>query len=458
MKHGGDGTAFCSLHRADAPSRVPCPLDPRHDVKAADVDRHLKLCPARITALCPWLTLDINRPVAAHRDCRSDSATPWSARRVQEMHRDEGLSFASWLCVQHALLDQQSWWRAVPLPSDHSVFGETLPMDRRDAETVQSYLSGGGAKHRQQQVALCKLLRVASAPALPDALIEVGAGKGGVACCAKLLDEELCAVLVERSIYRDPKERELNKRLRRDERSTSSAIKRVAIDAKDFNAPLWWASHASGKGVTTEGAALRRSGACVVGKHLCGNCSDYAIQIALSLAADALPRCGKRPRDCSGGDGGVVPLVLATCCHHLCSFSDYCGSRVELLSGGDAVRLFPSERYFDLCRSICGWAIIDVAVDAASGYSAPEAHFGASDRTEDEPSRSSWSADLSIPEKIKLGRMAKRLIDGGRVGALAHHGAHAEYIQYAQRNVTGECYAIVCRTGALPLDAQQFDS
>lgn len=52
----------------------------------------------------------------------------------------------------------------------------------------------------------------------------------------------------------------------------------------------------------------------VVAKHLCGAATDLAIR----AVANSVFEAGER--------SPIVGLGIATCCHHACSWADYCGA------------------------------------------------------------------------------------------------------------------------------------
>ena len=63
----------------------------------------------------------------------------------------------------------------------------------------------------------------------------------------------------------------------------------------------------------------------VVAKHLCGVATDYALRALgnLSISSSTSPYLSSSARG----------AAIATCCHHACNLSDYCG-REQLLEYG----------------------------------------------------------------------------------------------------------------------------
>lgn len=136
----------------------------------------------------------------------------------------------------------------------------------------------------------------------------------------------------------------------------------------------------------------------VVGKHLCGVASDFAV------------------RAVAGTAGRVDALVLSTCCHHRCSYGPY-PNRAFLESIG-----FHSEAEFRaLCR-MSSWA-----VDGASGSTSGAQWADGTDRRE-------------------VGRMCKALLDTGRVRYLRAHGYACWRAEYIEDALTPENVVIVAHS------------
>lgn len=455
---GGDGE-YCAIHRPDAAPRVPCPVDPKHDVKASDVARHVHKCRAaqqqRQRALSPFFREGAGIPIS----CNGAATSQSSSLKLRDLCSAEGTLFLDWVETQYHRLCSTTWWRPVEYTSSSALLKELEP-----------YVAVGDTKHRLQQSVLCSLLLNTAARCIPLAsVLEVGAGKGGVGCALKLARPAVAVTLVERASFSVHKENEVNKQLRRTQQEqqlatvgnqelpvTITPMQRVSLDAKDFDAAVWWAHEQQIRARPFDGNVPSTTPLCcgVVGKHLCGPCSDFTVRIAEAVAQhDFSP---KRPRSddntatttCAEAApqhtrGGGACLVLATCCHHLCSFEWYAGRGCSLL---DDVLLFPDARHFDLAKSICSWAII--GGDSSGGerhddevpITATESASGHVTDGEDH-----WMAHISRRRKIQLGRMVKALIDAGRVRALQTSGLFGcvTYVPYIDPSVSGECFAIV---------------
>lgn len=497
QQSGGDGK-FCAIHRPDAARRVRCPVDPRHDVKESEVESHVVKCRAvqeklRQTTTSPYFCLNASVPQSSAATTPAKSSTI----KVRDLSNTEGSEFLRWVEAQHHQLLQTPWWSVATDRSQQLDAQDTCGLRELD-----EYVSIGDTKHRQQQSILCSLLlRKAVNGTLLTSVLEVGAGKGGVGCALKLARPGVAVTLVERASFSVHKEKELNKQLRHNNNNVTHDVgapptvvpippmERVSLDAKDFDAARWWQDELARRCSVHHGEAASplSSVVCcgVVGKHLCGGCSDFALRMAEVIASTYCSAANstterKRPRltlaqDHSvDGDHDASPpslctsekllkattsliqsqscVVLATCCHHLCSYESYLGIDVMLEeenNGGLATSLlFPDAKHFDLTRSICSWAIIGNDEEHTSSKM---------DQQSDEVvvADSHWLKDTPRWRKVQLGRMAKTLIDAGRVRALQSTSLFDAvlYLPYVDPTMSGECYAIVALARGSVLDA-----
>lgn len=146
----------------------------------------------------------------------------------------------------------------------------------------------------------------------------------------------------------------------------------------------------------------RRERWAVLGKHLCGACTDFALSCAARANAADSHVC-------------VPVMVVATCCHHRCELRHMNppGGGEDGGSGG-AVLWSPSspslsftftEQEFAAMTSMSSWAVCGTVVDAA---------------------------------RRTIGYQCKRIIDELRVAFLRRQGYHAVQCRYTTTDVTGE--------------------
>lgn len=136
-------------------------------------------------------------------------------------------------------------------------------------------------------------------------------------------------------------------------------------------------------------------------KHLCGVATDLSL------------RCLARFRD----SGGVVSgMVIALCCHQLCSYDSYFNP--TYLSD-----LGISRDDFNMIAMISTWAVCGEPVRGSD-----EEH---------------WTG-MSYLEREELGYMCKRVLDYGRVKQLEALGASCELVYYVDRSTSKENMALLC--------------
>lgn len=142
----------------------------------------------------------------------------------------------------------------------------------------------------------------------------------------------------------------------------------------------------------------------VLGKHLCGACTDFALSClteGASLATDAQVR--------------LPAVVIATCCHHRCELR-HLNPPSEVAEARPATLVFPGTAF--------AWTEVEFAALT---------------------SMSSWSVcgDFVDEERRTVGRKCKRIIDQLRVHFLRRIGYVAFQCQYTTRQVTEENVCIV---------------
>jgi tRNA:m4X modification enzyme len=220
-------------------------------------------------------------------------------------------------------------------------------------------------------------------------------------------------------------------------RHSAMPLRRLRINIKDVDLtqafvegilPTCTPADKAAKDATEVSAVETRSGSSVavgedkvqnwamLGKHLCGACTDFALSClteAPSLAQEARVQ--------------LPVVVIATCCHHRCELrhlnpptavlSDYAEARVTGGEGEPAVLVMPG----------------------AAAFTWTEDEFAAL------TSMSSWAVCGGFVDEGKrlVGRQCKRIIDQLRVHFLRQLGYVAFQCQYTTRDITEENVCIV---------------
>lgn len=420
------GKPRCGAHAVNiqikAGVRIPCPLDPGHTVYANRVAQHLRICSKRrqdeILVQQPFFSRGINSGDA--------SATgPVRLPGVETHSGPEGAALqgtgagvaaealAERLCIAYRL-------------AVRGVLGE-----QADPEELleRSMVAKGGAlphseKHEVQNAALAALV---SQQVVERALVvEYGCGRAGLAASLLAAHPGARCVLVEREGRRHKLE---NRQELRAER-----VLRLRLDIQDFDlaallaepldaAALPRASDfqrealsacnvdeseggARGPGPAERLEQLWRAAAALqeppwppqrvlaCAKHLCGGATDVALR---SL------RPGRR--------GVAAAVCIATCCHHRCDSTSYVN--LPFLRG---LGLCEHEADFEQLAAAAGWAV---------------------------------GGRVDAREQRRIGMMAKRILDLGRVAWLRDELglADAHLAAYVSKDVTPENMAILAGIG-----------
>lgn len=400
------GSEYCMLHRQtlepanELEERVVCPLsNGRHTVRKTQLDHHLQVCSdrAKDPSRLSFFAADVNlRPSP---QCDEIPASSDSLRRDDELGEQQSGSSGPTTVTHFKQLSLSAFERFVQhLGEIRAKYEPVLRVVDHTAECagLDEYLRTYRAKHTAQHAALLHQIRSCLPPHCDlssVAFLELGAGKGGLALAVKHASPRSRVVVADQTLFRDMLDKVTTKRRSEEEERRSCAappcfdppIERVMMNVKDFAFGRFIAA-----GSHVDDAAR---GWMVIGKHLCGACTDFAVHCA--LAPDS-------PR--------LFGIVIATCCHHLCSWDTFSGRRGE---SADALRgIFPSQEHFECARSVSSWGTGGESVDSG---------------------------------KRRIGRLAKFAIDAARVVALqgTRRFSSVRLVEYADEILTGENTALV---------------
>ena len=363
---------YCAVHDdSKNAERVPCPFNSRHTVRKAELESHSKVCPDRLRnpSHHPCFSADVNY-LPAYGNCQP-TWLPTMPRPPDGMNVEEIVP----------------WMEACIV-----VLGGVCPVvcDERTMPQLCDYVSQGNPKHALQRSAL--LAKVAeccpqfmTSPCL--GVLELGAGKAGLAEAVKRLCPCSFVGVVDRGHFRDVRDKALQ--------YAGTPLYRVRMDVKDCDAVKLlaqcpWDSLASTTESSDGPCTTPPLEWCIVGKHLCGECTDFALNFAVKLASVSSLRA----------------LCIATCCHQLCQWGSYSFPQI----------FRSNEGAFHAVLKLTSWAVGGDTVDE---------------------------------EKRRIGRLAKKLLDLGRCSAmlegLAAQGSNmtVRYVQYCDASLSPENSAIV---------------
>lgn len=169
------------------------------------------------------------------------------------------------------------------------------------------------------------------------------------------------------------------------------------------------------------------------GKHLCGGATDLTLRATME-----------------SGLSSVAGVGIATCCHHACTWEAYTGQDWW------RARYGLTAPQFEVVRLVSAWAVCGESVgrgkDEEDDSERTQQHAEGLQRQEglpfdlwlpplppNEPGHTkAWLISLPRTSRRALGRMAKRLIDVGRVAYLQQKGMQAQLWTYVTGDVTVE--------------------
>ncbi|KAJ3021607.1 tRNA:m(4)X modification enzyme TRM13 [Thoreauomyces humboldtii] len=187
-----------------------------------------------------------------------------------------------------------------------------------------------------------------------------------------------------------------------------------------------------------------------VSKHLCGSASDLTLRCIANFQKNA---------PANAGSAKIEGVVIALCCHHICSYDMFCDpAYLEELS-------IDKEEFEYLCVmtswGTCGsW---EQRKEAETGSAAArgteeqksEGKDGKDDDKDDtnrlnaqdieaEGQQEHWTG-MPFAERETLGLQCKRLLNHGRLAYLRRCGFDAELVHYVDRKYSLENVAIVAK-------------
>ncbi|RKO97721.1 hypothetical protein CXG81DRAFT_10827 [Caulochytrium protostelioides] len=425
-----------------AQQRILCPLDPKHTVAVADLDRHMAKCNARQRPRPSW-----------HASCVNDASEPCDVPLADPLIRSWLPSLPLAVFKQHVAQIEAAFSRHVEHPTalEHEL---RAPVEEQCHSSLKT--SGGRApenKHLRQQGALLHWMEkldwiggASEGPPFSRVFVDFGAGKGDLTervqhaiayhtgASRSTAPADVRYLLVDRQHFRHKRD------VAADE--SHPELQRLTMDIQDLNlaaAPFIQA-------VPETAAALN---VMAISKHLCGAATDLTLRCLIKFEA-AVSESSPSKR-CSG-------IVVALCCHHVCNPSTYVGMEY-LQSLGIALPApdapVPDLDVFNTLVSLTSWATCGRVLPFSARKHAEE-HSGASadpnhrndPATEPEASKAAledehWSG-LPFEERELLGLKAKQLLNAGRVHYLKKAGwSSVKLVSYVDRSTTLENRALI---------------
>ncbi|XP_070816626.1 tRNA:m(4)X modification enzyme TRM13 homolog [Chaetodon trifascialis] len=425
----GKGKVFCGEHATmeeGSRRRITCPLDPKHTVSEDKLDKHLKRCNSR----------DKPKPVFYVENINSGSADG-----------DETLQQVS-LCEYsrthlESLLDKlKTAVTGLQCDVEDSILSHPVLQ-----EELNDPSNGDSAhKHLKQQSSILGHLEALGLLRRGRCFVEFGAGRGKLSHwiheALKTRDHlktcsDLQLLLVERCCTRfkvDGKHQD-----------AGVQFERLQVDIQHLDlskVPL---------------IRHKKLPLVGVGKHLCGAATDLALrclletpqpakeetepaQKRLKTSEPAVPESVDDPESADSaalpepgsGPGPVLGLALALCCHHRCEWRHYVGQQFFLQRGLGAAE------FSAFCR-MSSWATCGLRpTSQVLPPMDPTNRRGDDDEHEPAGETDAVKGFLSAGERQQVGRLCKRLIDGGRLHFLKTKGLDSKLSAYVSSQVTLE--------------------
>lgn len=216
-----------------------------------------------------------------------------------------------------------------------------------------------------------------------DVLVELCAGRANLSAEVMKKIPFAKVVLIDRRPYRFKADRSLRRQC---------DLHRLTIDLKDLDLYMI--------------PALHSSKVTVVGKHLCGEATDFALTCCLSRVKET--------------QSAFHGMLIAPCCHHSCKWDSFV-NRPFLEQLG-----FSESDFHHLVR-LSGWASISQFSELRCDRYVARSEQGAEMRDR-----------LTDLEKSKLGLQVKLILNVARVVWCQQNGLNVRLQEYVQRTVTPE--------------------
>lgn len=469
-----DGRRFCGnhLHAAtgEGARRVPCTIDPTHDVLETDLDAHLATCPTRLR-LEKLQSQPFWRPgcnagpsEAAVQLPGQKAAAPLSVQRAAYA-RNLGLPVMLDLTRRVVEAHEQ----ACPQPGEpQELVPPGAPTEQQNKELPFS------VKHARQQASIVghMLRRGLLDGAAETAYLEFGAGAGYLSLMLAACCDARTLVLVDSGTFR----------LKADRGLRHLGLHRLRLGIEDLwlpGLPLFVAKGTGAKRSTAQLSHSRESptscGAAVgattcspdqpcSSSKPCSSCAANSVDVCSSSQPCRDSTTGDGSQPCSSGQpwaafgkhlcgaatdftlrcaqqnlqhstGVLRGLAIATCCHHRCTWQHYVNQPFF-------ERLGFSPEEFELISWMTGWALCGheappgatTEPQAATSPCFPAAD-GCTDATEPDVTD---GGGISRSQRIDIGQKCKALIDQGRLEWLQESGFQAESVLYVPSDVSGE--------------------
>lgn len=423
-----DGTVTRSsrraLKKAGRGPRIPCPLDPSHNIYRNNLESHLKICneskKSTLYSSWPYYCQNCNGGESA---IDSDLSTIVNVDAlVDKLQR----IYDSIECnlPQSVEEDSQCLESSQITAIDEQIRSE-IGKDQTSFEQLRHVEQDIKIVHHMIAANLLQVQDASSAPS-SDVFLEFGAGKGLLGYALYFADPSASIGLVERSSNRKKIDKFLLDR--------KASFERYKMDIRHCLLPQLPL-------VTNPTNGVGKRKVAVIAKHLCGVASDLAIRSLCHLERDSYR----------------IGLALATCCHHACQFEDYVGNQWLLSLGINRAE-------FNVFKYWSSWASLDRTSEqrklqstgepSAVPESADMLKENDAEDEEEEHSNTVTGREVPRPKNLNhqqlatMGRQIKRIIDYGRLLFMQNSlgVSSSRLIKYCDERLSPECMLLLANS------------
>lgn len=410
---------FCSEHIAFDDSvaaseikeeRVPCPLDPKHSVRAQDLEMHMKKCPSRpVESPYPWYERNRNTQLRRKEEDKREKNGEKSEEKNEGEKNEEKIEGEKKEAEENEgeTIEDSAMAKYIDVLRKFSKSLPPMDINIRHHHGLDNWHEEKvNRKHIDQQSSLVGQLQEADLLSHEAFYVEFGCGKGELSrtvnkCILHDYENQTHeqkdnqAVfgygLIDRGVNRMKMDNKILKDCQVSSAGLVPIVKRSRIDIEHLDLDKFLES-------------AQPTAVVGVSKHLCGVATDLTLKLIFNSSLL---------------ESSFLGLVVAMCCRHACDYNQLLPESKAFL----ALHGIANAHAFKYIKVIVTWAVCGPGNDNIyeSGANHP--------------------SGLDYAEREQLGHIARRLIDESRAYAINKMLAgtfQAKIYKYAESSTTPE--------------------
>ncbi|KAI8872974.1 DUF715-domain-containing protein [Ramicandelaber brevisporus] len=410
-----DNGSSSNSNKKPAFRRVPCPLDPSHTVFEHMLQSHMATkCNARFTAeMLPCFQRDANISATADiGDDNEDASVALAdvpAETISRLVRAIEARYIAELTklgIKSDTVDGRSEYpvRILTHPSHNPIATAVVDTPANDGDFIYAELGAGRAVLSSFINTAIAYDRISSSSSDNNSnnseSISIATSNGrqrdsGPYPSYLLVDRKNCRYKYDCMISGD-----------------GSPLTRALIDIKDLDLHKLCEYHSQSKQVDAPHRVV------AISKHLCGAATDLSLVCLRNMT-----KAENRQYELAG-------MVIALCCHGACSSRTYvCPTMLSEVFRDAALDGMSFKAQFGLLTALTSWAT--------------SANTTKADDQQQSQQQNQHYSGIARAERERIGRIAKRLIDVGRLRYLGEMGFDARLVQYIDSDTTLENIALI---------------